>query len=65
MQLVTGIIIGIFLTIGTAYVLDSGHAPVCPAGASCPIVNWSVADARFNSVKEDITARLHRLTGHS
>ena len=43
MQLVLGIIVGIFLTIGVAYVMDSGKSPVCPAGAGCPVVNWDEA----------------------
>ena len=65
MQLVLGIVIGILLTIGTAYVLDSGRAPVCPAGVGCPIVNWGVANERFSHAKEDIEASWHRLTGRS
>ncbi len=65
MQLVLGIIIGILLTIGTAYVLDSGRAPVCPAGGiGCPVVNWDEADVRFNHVKADVATGWHRLTGH-
>jgi hypothetical protein len=55
MQFMLGIIIGIFLTIGTAYVLDSGHAAVCPAGGvGCPIVNWDEADVRFTHLKEGV-----------
>ncbi len=65
MQLVIGIIIGIFLTIGTVYVMDSGKSAVCPAGVGCPMVNWDVANDRFSHVKEDVASGWHRLTGHS
>jgi hypothetical protein len=65
MQLVLGIIIGILVTIGTAYVLDSGRAPVCPAGADCPMVNWDVANERVHNAKVDIEATWHRMTGRS
>ncbi len=36
MQLLLGIIVGIFLTIGAAYVMDSGKSPVCPAARRLP-----------------------------
>ncbi len=39
MQLVIGIIIGIFLTIGTAYVMDSGKSAVCPPAS---VAQWSI-----------------------
>jgi hypothetical protein len=65
MQFVLGIIVGIFLTIGAAYVMDSGKSPVCPAGAGCPVVNWDEAGARFAHFKEDVASGIHRLTGHS
>lgn len=65
MQFVLGIIVGIFLTIGVAYVMDSGKSPVCPAGAGCPVVNWDEAGARLAHFKEDVSSGIHRLTGHS
>ncbi len=64
MQRGLGIISGIFLTISTAYVLDSGRAPACPAGAGCPVVNWDEADVRFAHFKEDVASGLHRLIGY-
>jgi hypothetical protein len=65
MQLVLGIIVGILLTIGTAYVLDSGRSPVCPAGGvGCPIVNWDEADTRFQHIKEGAESAWHRLVQH-
>jgi hypothetical protein len=65
MQLVLGIIIGILITIGSAYVMDSGHAAVCPAGgAGCPIVNWDEADVRFAHLKEGVNSAWNHLVHH-
>jgi hypothetical protein len=63
MQLLLGVLIGIFLTIGVAYVMDSGKSPVCPANAGCPVVNWDEANMRFDHFKEDLASGWHRVTG--
>ncbi len=59
MQFVLGIIVGIFLTIGTAYVIDSGKSPACAVGAGCPVVNWDEAGVRFAHFKEDVSGGWH------
>lgn len=65
MQLVLGIIIGIIITIGGAYVSDAGHAAVCPAGgAGCPLVNWDEADVRFAHFKQSVESGWNHLTHH-
>jgi hypothetical protein len=53
MRLFFGIIIGILLTIGAAYVHDSATDPANPIQQR--IVNWDVADRDF----QDIASSLH------
>jgi hypothetical protein len=65
MRLVLGIILGVLLTIGVAYVSDSGRAAVCQAGGvGCPLVNWDEANTRYKNAETSIRGAWDRLTGH-
>lgn len=78
MQMLLGIILGIFLTIAGAYVIDSlnaGPAPTTttagttatiPAPASedrRPMVNWDVVSRNWHDFTAHVRAGWHRLTG--
>ena len=53
MQTLLGIVVGIFLTIGIAYVHDSTINPNPPAGSATierPMVNWDVVAKNIDGV---------------
>jgi hypothetical protein len=65
MRVFLGMILGVFLTIGIAYVSDSGRQQVCAAGADkCPIVNWGEANVRMRNVSGAVQEAWNHLTGH-
>jgi len=54
MQTLLGIIIGVFLTIGVAYVHDASLNPSPPSGAATverPMVNWDVVSVNWRDLK--------------
>jgi hypothetical protein len=56
MRLLLGVILGVLLTIGGAYVYDSAHErPTTTAAAQRPLVNWDVAAVKWNG----LTTRAH------
>lgn len=64
MRLILGIILGVLLTTGVAYIADYGRRPVCPAGGvGCPLVNWDEANSRFDSISAGVQSAWHRLIG--
>ena len=58
MRFLLGILVGIGLTIGGAYLYDSGTPSDSRTAASAarPMVNWEVVDAKWESA----TSRLRR-----
>lgn len=64
MRIVLGIILGFFLTLGLAYVADSGRHNVCPAVEGRPLVNWDEVNLRFTQLSDTVQKGWHRLTGH-
>jgi hypothetical protein len=59
MQTVFGIIIGIFFTIGVAYVHDATINPNPPAGSATierPMVNWDVVTVNWQDIKARVNA---------
>jgi hypothetical protein len=64
MRVILGIIIGFFLTIGTAYVADAGRHEVCPVAQNRPLVNWDEANLRLKQLSSTIETGWDRLTGH-
>jgi hypothetical protein len=58
MRFLLGVIVGIILTIGGAYLYDRTAADASPASATAarPMVNWDVVDANWGRA----TSRLRR-----
>lgn len=70
MQTIFGIILGVFLTVGAAYIHDASvSAPVLdPASASSPaaqqqqrMVNWDVVGDNWRALKSRVDSGWHRL----
>jgi hypothetical protein len=64
MRVFLGIILGFFLTIGLAYVADTGQHAVCPAADGRPLVNWDEANLRLKEISTATQAAWHKLSGH-
>ena len=56
MRFLLGIVVGIGLTIGGAYLYDSGTETGASTATARPMVNWDVVDANW----ELATSRLRR-----
>ncbi len=66
MRVILGIILGVFLTAGLAYVADTGRHAVCPESAEGrPLVNWDEANLRFKTISATVQSAWDRLTGHA
>ena len=66
MRILLGIILGCVLTVGTAYLYNSGSTPVAitaPAGAQRPMVNWDVVGSKWRHLTVRARAEWHRLAG--
>ncbi|GAC1339513.1 MAG: hypothetical protein NVSMB26_27380 [Beijerinckiaceae bacterium] len=62
MRFAFGLLIGILITIGAAYLRDAS----LPAGAGAdnrPLVNWDVADKSVKNLSETVREQWARLTG--
>ena len=66
MRVFLGIIIGVFLTIASAYVIDSMTNGPATAGATAPthrpMVNWDVVDHNWRAFTESVRLGWNRLT---
>jgi hypothetical protein len=68
MRLFLGIIIGVFLTIASAYVIDSVTTGPATASATAtaparrPMVNWDVVDHNWQALTESVRLGWNRLT---
>ena len=68
MRVFLGIIIGVFLTIASAYVIDSVTTGPATAGAPAtttarrPMVNWDVVDHHWQAFTESVRLGWNRLT---
>jgi len=60
MNLLLGIIVGMALTIGTAFIADAYSAP--REDCSKQIVNWDVAKERLHEITASIATGWDRLT---
>ncbi|HET6379278.1 MAG TPA: hypothetical protein VFG05_13370 [Methylocella sp.] len=64
MRIFFGIIVGILLTIGAAYVSDALRDTSGAEGAAArPLVNWDVAGEDFKNFSSAVQDRWARLTG--
>ncbi len=65
MRFVLGIIVGILLTVGSAYVFDQTHKSDGTEGAvEKHMVNWDVVQDELKSLSTGIHDGWDRLTGH-
>jgi len=67
MRFLTGIVVGIFLTIGAAYLSDASNAPTSASGAQSsteqrPMVNWDVVSRNWQSLSLGVRQTWDRLT---
>ena len=62
MRVLIGIILGVILTIGGAYLYDS-HTAAATASAQRPMVNWDVVSNNWNRLTERARAEWTRLAG--
>jgi hypothetical protein len=67
MRVFLGIIIGVFLTIASAYVIDSMTTGPATAGAAAPVerrtmVNWDVVEHNWRAFTESVRLGWNRLT---
>jgi hypothetical protein len=65
MRILLGIIIGVFFTIGVAYVHDATINPNPPASSSAtierPMVNWDVVTVNWQDIKARMNAGWRKL----
>jgi hypothetical protein len=66
MQILLGIILGVFLTIGVAYVHDGSLNSNPPASGTSvaierPMVNWDVVNGNWRDLKERMNAGWRKL----
>jgi hypothetical protein len=66
MRMFFGIILGILLTVGAAYVSDSIRNTSGPEGSTDrPMVNWDVVGHCVKTLPSTVQETWARLTGHS
>lgn len=63
MRLFFGIILGIILTVGGAYIADSMTPTTGEAATQARMVNWDVVQVRFSNLGTNIKGMWGRLTG--
>jgi len=64
MRMFLGIILGVLLTIGAAYVADSVRKTDGPEGSpDRPVVNWDVVDRGVKALSSSLQDGWSRLTG--
>ena len=64
MRLLFGIVLGVFLTIGSAYVYDASTAPLAVSSTQTegrPMVNWDVVRSKWHGWSSDLRSTWHRL----
>jgi hypothetical protein len=66
MRMFLGIILGIVLTVGTAFIVDGLRPAPGPDGVEVrPMVNWDVVQERCKSFSTAVQDGWNRLTGHA
>jgi len=69
MRLLLGIILGVFLTISGAYIIDSGNGGVANADgtwttAERPMVNWDVVSVKWHGFTAGAKEQWDRVTAN-
>jgi hypothetical protein len=66
MRFALGLIFGIVLTVGTAYVTDAMHSAPGPDQKEAPrMVNWGVVNDNLRDLSSSVQDGWNRLTGHT
>ena len=63
MRFTTGIIVGVLLTIGAAYVTDATRTASGSDGEARRMVNWSVVSANMQDLSSNVHGAWTRLVG--
>jgi hypothetical protein len=65
MRVLIGILLGVILTVGGAYLYDSHNAVTASnaSGLQRPMVNWDVVSSNWNRLTERARAEWTRLAG--
>jgi hypothetical protein len=66
MRLLLGIILGVVLTVGGAYLYDSTNATLAtnaPASVARPMVNWDVVGTKWGRLTERARTEWTRVAG--
>ena len=66
MRVLLGIILGVFLTVGGAYIYDSHNALEvvnAPASAQRPLVNWDIVGTKWQLLTERARSEWTWLSG--
>ena len=64
MRFITGLVVGIILTIGTAYIADTMHAAPGPDQKEARrMVNWDVVDTNMRDLSTSVQDGWTRLVG--
>lgn len=65
MRFISGLLVGILLTVGTAYVVDALHAAPGPDDKATPqrMVNWGVVSDNLSGLSSGVKTGWSRLTG--
>jgi hypothetical protein len=65
MRFIFGLLVGIVLTVGSAYVVDTMHsAPGPDQKEAARMVNWEVVNDNLKNLSTSIQDGWSRLTGH-
>ena len=63
MRFIIGVVVGVLLTIGAAYVSDATRAPSGRDGEIRRMVNWNVVNANIQDLSSDVRDAWARLMG--
>ena|GEM_PF-804423 len=64
MRFLSGLLVGIVLTIGSAYIVDAMHAAPGPDAKPAPqMVNWTVVNDNLRGLSSDVQGGWDRLVG--
>lgn len=64
MRLMLGIVLGVLITVGGAYLYDTSHSPpTTTASTYRPLVNWDVVSAKWDRLTERARVEWTRLAG--
>ena len=61
MRFISGLIVGVILTIGSAYVIDAMHGAPGADGVAPQMVNWTVVNANLRGLSTDVQNGWDRL----